>query len=113
MTPVAERRRAPRRVKTVNRPEDIPRFTSEAEEARFWGEHGLGDAMLERVVAVDRILPPPRSRAKPISIRFDEDSLRRLKALAGRRGIPYQTLLKQFVAERLYEEERRSGILGA
>jgi hypothetical protein len=39
--------------------------------------------------------------------------LRRLKALAALRNTGYQTLLKQFVVERLYEEERRAGIIDA
>jgi len=37
--------------------------------------------------------------------------LRRVKALAARRGKGYQTLLKEFVVERLYEEERREGLI--
>lgn len=57
----------------------------------------------------DDLLPPSRPRAKPVSVRFDEDMLGRLKALAARRGTRYQTLLKQFIAERLYEEERHEG----
>jgi len=49
------------------------------------------------------LLPPARPRARPISIRLDEDLLRRLKALARRKGKGYQILLKEFVLERLYE----------
>lgn len=107
---MTERKR--RRMKTVERPEDIPQFASEAEEAEFWDTHTFGKAMLARTVNLDHILPPPRPRAKLISVRFEEDSLRRLRELARRRGMKYQTLLKQFVAERLYEEERREGIVG-
>lgn len=44
-------------------------------------------------------------------MRFDEFTLRRLKDLARRRNTGYQTLLKQFVAERLYEEEKRERII--
>jgi predicted DNA binding CopG/RHH family protein len=82
------------------------------EEARFWAEHELGDEMLDRMRPLDDdVLPPARRRATPVSVRFDEDILRRLKTLADRRGTRYQTLLKQFVAERLYEEERRAGLI--
>jgi hypothetical protein len=38
--------------------------------------------------------------------------LRRLKTLAERRDKGYQTLLKEFVVERLYEEEKREGLVG-
>jgi hypothetical protein len=50
-------------------------------------------------------------RTTPIAIRFDQFTLRRLKALATMRNTGYQTLLKQFVVERLYEEEKREGII--
>ena len=57
------------------------------------------------------ILPPPRTVACPVSIRFEQHLLDRLRSLASRRGMRYQTLLKQFVVERIYEEERREGIV--
>lgn len=56
----------------------------------------------------DRIRP---TRTKPIAIRLDQFTVRRLKTLATLRNIGYQTLLKEFVVERLYEEERRAGIV--
>jgi len=54
-----------------------------------------------------------RGRTTPVSIRLDRFKLRRLKSLAALRNTGYQTLLKQFVVERLYEEERRAGIIDA
>lgn len=51
------------------------------------------------------------SRTKPIAVRFDEFTLKRLRELAQRRNTGYQTLLKEFVVERLYEEEKREGII--
>ena len=50
-------------------------------------------------------------RTTPIAIRFDQFTLSRLKALAASRNTGYQTLLKEFVVERLYEEEKREGII--
>ncbi len=50
-------------------------------------------------------------RTKPIAIRFDQFTLMRLKSLAAARNTGYQTLLKEFVIERLYEEEKRAGII--
>ncbi len=58
----------------------------------------------------EAVLPRPRTR--PIPVRFDEDTVRRLKTLAGKRHKGYQTLLKEFVVERLYEEEKREGLVG-
>ncbi|HEY7952381.1 MAG TPA: hypothetical protein VID70_05285 [Solirubrobacteraceae bacterium] len=53
------------------------------------------------------------SRTVPIAVRFDQFTLKRLKALAALRNTGYQTLLKEFVVERLYEEEKREGIIGS
>ena len=53
------------------------------------------------------------STDSPVAIRFDADTLARLKAVAEKKHKGYQTLLKEFVAERLYEEEKREGILPA
>jgi hypothetical protein len=50
-------------------------------------------------------------RTTPIALRLDRFTLKRLKALAALRQIRYQTLLKQFVVERIYEEEKRAGII--
>jgi hypothetical protein len=52
-----------------------------------------------------------KGRTTPIAVRFDEFTLKRLRALAARRNTGYQTLLKEFVVERLYEEEKREGII--
>jgi hypothetical protein len=52
-----------------------------------------------------------RGRTTPIAVRFDEFTIKRLKQLAERRNTGYQTLLKEFVIERLFEEEKREGII--
>jgi hypothetical protein len=57
----------------------------------------------------DEIPSVPRTR--PVAVRFDADVIQRLKALATKKQKGYQTLLKEFVVERLYEEEKREGIL--
>ncbi len=63
----------------------------------------------EKALRMQDIIRP--SRTTPIAIRFDQFTLMRLKALASSRNTGYQTLLKEFVIERLYEEEKREGII--
>ena len=98
-------------------PADIPAFSSEADEARFWDTHSWSDDLLDGAAKGPRDpdLPPPRTRGKkqaaPISLRLADNTTERLKRLAARRGMGYQTLLKQFLLERLYEEEKREGIV--
>lgn len=95
----------------VERPEDIPAFRTEDEERAYWETHTFGQGMTDRLEparVVDPRLPPPRSPSSPVTIRLSADTLHRLRRLAAARGIGYQTLLKQFVTERLYEEERQT-----
>ncbi|MGH2461945.1 MAG: CopG family antitoxin, partial [Chloroflexota bacterium] len=92
---------------------DIPDFQSEAEEHTFWSTHELGPELLNAAQPLPRdVLPPPRKRTKNVAVRFDEATLQRVRSLAARRHQGYQTLIKQFVAERLYEEEKRDGTIG-
>ncbi len=94
----------------VHTMDEIPVFVSEDEEHRFWQTHELADELWDALPPVPEAeLPQPRT--KPVPVRFDEDVLRRVKALAAKRHTGYQTLLKQFVVERLYEEEKREGII--
>jgi hypothetical protein len=63
----------------------------------------------EKILRMQNLIRP--GRTTPIAIRFDQFTLTRLKALAAQRNTGYQTLLKEFVIERLYEEEKRVGII--
>lgn len=105
--------RAKPQLTTIHSWDDVPPFESEVEEATFWATHDPSDDLLATMKpGADAGLPAPRPRTRPIAIRFDESTLRRVKILAARRGKGYQTLLKEFVSERLYEEEKREGLVG-
>lgn len=98
--------------KPINNIEEIPRNLSDEERMDFLEQHGVSEAFLDAVEdASDEERPRPRT--KSINVRFDDFTLGRLKTLAGRRNVGYQTLLKAFVQERLYEEEKREGLLSA
>ncbi len=101
------------RMTVVHSWDEVPTFASEAEESAFWATHQLDEVLLAQMTPeADESLPAPRPRTKPIALRFDETVILRAKAVASRRGKGYQTLLKEFVSERLYEEEKREGIVG-
>ncbi len=95
----------------VNSLDEVPEFASEREEADYWATHSFGQSFFDQKLEDDPDLPPPRPR--PISVRFDADTITRLQAIAAKKHKGYQTLLKEFVAERLYEEEKREGIVGS
>ena len=63
----------------------------------------------EKILRMQELVRP--GRTTPIAVRFDRFTLKRLQAVAALRNKGYQTLLKEFVVERLYEEEKREGII--
>lgn len=89
---------------------EIPAFADEAEEFEFWATHELGDEVIDPMGPLPEDVLP-RARTRPVSVRLNDDVLARLKALARLKGKGYQTLLKEFIAERLYEEEKRHGVI--
>lgn len=100
------------KAKPIDSPRDIPANLSDEDRMSYLEEHGVSEYFLENVEeAPDEERPRPRT--KPINIRFDDFTLGRLKDLAETRNVGYQTLLKEFVIERLYEEEKRQGVLSA
>lgn len=98
----------------VNDPDQIPKFKDETEEVAFWDTHSIGPGMIERGPVADDEMPPVRraTASRIVSARFEADTINRLRDLATQRGMGYQTLMKQFVVERLYEEEKRAGRIG-
>jgi predicted DNA binding CopG/RHH family protein len=81
----------------------IPTFRSEAEERTFWETHDTSrfvDWGNARVAAFPNLKPSTET----ISLRLPAALLAELKALANRRDVPYQSLLKVFLAERVERE---------
>ena len=109
----------PKKRKEIKSWEEVPSFASEKEEQAWWDEHDVSEELLETFEARSERdhLPSPREktvtrpRKGTISLRMEDDLVNRLKALAVVKGVGYQTLLRQFVADRVYEEEKREGIL--
>lgn len=99
-----------REMKPINNLKDIPADLSDEEQIKFLETHGVTEEFLEKAEEASED-ERPRPRTRPINVRFDDFTLNRLKEMAGRRNVGYQTLLKTFVLERLYEEEKREGAL--
>lgn len=97
-----------REMKPLNHPDEIPDGLSEQELANFFDTHEITEEFLKHTeeVPADE-LPQPRTKAKNVTIRLDLDTIERLQGLAEKKHKAYQTLLKQFVIERLYEEEKQ------
>ena len=88
----------------------IPTFKDEDAEREFWAKKDsteyLDWSKAERVT-----FPNLRPSVRTISLRLPEAMIAELKLLANKRDVPYQSLLKVFLAERIREEladKRRS-----
>ncbi len=83
----------------------IPRFESEDEERQFWAREDSAD-YIDWSQARRVSLPKLKPSTKTISLRIPESLLENLKILANKRDVPYQSLLKVFLAERVAQELR-------
>lgn len=85
----------------------IPRFASEDEEREFWATHDSTDYVDWRR-AQPAVFPRLKPSTQTISLRLPGSLLENLKVLANKRDVPYQSLLKIFLAERVEQELRGS-----
>jgi predicted DNA binding CopG/RHH family protein len=84
----------------------IPRFKNEDEERRFWLSHDSTE-YVDWKKAKRMVLPKLKPSIKTISLRLPESILEELKLIANKRDVPYQSLLKMFLAERIEQELNR------
>lgn len=85
----------------------IPKFRSEDDESSFWAEQDSTE-FIDWREAKRRALPNLKPSLRTISLRLPVSMIEDLKVLANRRDVPYQSLLKVFLAERLAKECRRA-----
>ena len=83
----------------------LPRFANEDQERRFWAKHDTAD-YFDWSKAVRPALPDLRPSTAAISIRLPVPLLEELKALANERDVPYQSLMKVFLAEQVARQRR-------
>lgn len=81
----------------------IPRFDQEDKEQQFWSRHDSAD-YVDWSQAQAVTLPELRPTLKTISLRLPASLIAELKRLANRQDVPYQSLLKMFLAERVRYE---------
>jgi len=81
----------------------IPKFRNEDEEMEFWATHDSTD-YINWSEAKEIIMPNLKPSLKTISIRLPEIMIAELKLIANKRDVPYQSLMKMFLAERVEQE---------
>ncbi len=84
--------------------EEIPQFACEHDEAKFWQLHRLDSKLMQRsMVGADQ------SESTTITLRIDPRMLARIKRLARSRYLNYQSMIKQWISERMEDELRDRG----
>ena len=81
----------------------IPNFKNEDEEREFWATHSPLDYFDSKKFKKG-VFPNLRPSLKSISIRLPEDLLVELKTLANKKDVPYQSLVKVFLAKQIILE---------
>ena len=81
----------------------IPKFKSEAEERLFWQKHDSSE-YIDWADAEKIMMPKLKPSTRSISIRLPESMIEELKIIANKRDVPYQSLLKIFISERIDAE---------
>lgn len=79
----------------------IPEFASEAEERAFWEQHDSAD-YLDWSKAQQAVLPNLKPTTRTISLRLPQHLLDSVKAAANARDVPYQSLIKVWLQEKLH-----------
>ncbi len=84
-------------------PKQIPKFENEDEEREFWATHDSAE-YLDWKQAQRAVFPKLKPSTKTISLRMPESMLNEIRVLANKRDIPYQSLIKVFLRERIDNE---------
>lgn len=83
----------------------IPKFKNEDEEAEFWGTHDSTE-YFDWTKAKRVTFPNLKPSTKTITIRVSESLLNNLKRIANKKDVPYQSLVKIFLDDKIREESK-------
>jgi predicted DNA binding CopG/RHH family protein len=86
-------------VNIIERWNQIPEFEDDKEEAAFWSAHSLDPRLMNASIQRQNV-----RESTTITLRFDPQMLSRIKRLARHRYLNYQSMIKQWLSERLEEE---------
>jgi len=81
---------------------EVPKFTGENAERDFWSTHDSVE-YVDWSKARKVIFPNLKLSTKSISLRLPESMINELKITANKRDVPYQSLIKNFIADKLRE----------
>ena len=80
-----------------------PKFKSEDEERKFWAKHSPLDYIDPKKLQLS-VFPNLKPTSRTISIRLPESLIEGIKVLANKKDVPYQSMLKILLAEKVRQE---------
>src|SRR5512132_644227 len=89
-----------RKDRSMNAKTRVPRFKSEVQERKFWEAHDSAE-LIDWSKAKRVRLPNLKPSTQSISLRLPVHTLERIKAAANARDVPYQSLIKVWLEEKL------------
>ena len=90
-------------MKTIESWSEIPEFEDDKEEAEFWAKHTIDLRLMNASIHRQNV-----RESTTITLRFDPQMLSRIKRLARQRYLNYQSMIKQWLSERLEEEVKKN-----
>ncbi|MEK7724496.1 MAG: BrnA antitoxin family protein [Acidobacteriota bacterium] len=88
---------------------EIPKFENEEQEREFWARENSTE-FIDWEKAESVVLPNLKPTTTTISLRISESMLNKIRLVANKRDVPYQSLIKIFLKERLDEELKLSKV---
>ena len=88
---------------TISQWDQVPEFAGEAEEASFWEDAKLDVRLMDSSILAGQTA----KESVTITLRMDPRMLSRVKYLARSRFLNYQSMIKQWLSERLEEEQNK------
>ena len=82
----------------------LPKFKNEDEERDFWITHDLTDYFDMSKAIINPVLQNLKPSTRTVSIRLPESLIAALKTLANKRDVPYQSLVKIILSEKVKQE---------
>ena len=81
----------------------VPKFRSDVEERRFWAKRDSTDYLDWKKAVRDPAFPELKPSTHTVSLRLSDSLLYEIKRIAHRQDVPYQSLMKVFLAEKVRE----------
>jgi predicted DNA binding CopG/RHH family protein len=88
---------------------EIPKFNNEDEERDFWMNSDSTE-FIDWNAAESKVFAKLKPTTRTISLRISESMLEKIRLVANKRDVPYQSLIKMFLKERIDEELKYSKI---